>query len=324
MGEAFALACAINWSLSMVFTRRAQGKTNLDQMIGLFVTIFVNNVINLVALVIRHFVWHPVPLNVRGIVLFVFGGVFNSFVGRGLLFSCVAILGAARGGLMKAIVPVFVLIGGVCVLGERLGFYSWAGIAIVLCGLLLMSIDSARKSGSMPEALQQKKGPEETGGHEGGGAKQAKDRARTRLLAKGTAAGIAAAFFLGAGNVCRKAGIAVIPDTVIAVSFCSFFALVVCVIVLLFQRKGREMLMSLRHIECNYGISGVFTSGALYSLFAAMRHIPISIANSISATEPLFTLLFVWLFRQGKKEALGTRTLLFGLIMVAGTIILIL
>jgi drug/metabolite transporter (DMT)-like permease len=321
MGEAFALACAINWSLSMVFTRRAQGKTNLDQMIGLFVTIFVNNIINVFALVIRQVVWHPVPLNAKGIILFVFGGVFNSFIGRGLLFSCVAILGAARGGLMKAIVPVFVLIGGVCVLGERLSFHSWAGIAIVLCGLLLMSIDSARKSGGMPEALQQKKRLEAAGG--GGGARQGKDKARFRLLTKGIAAGMAAAFFLGAGNVCRKAGITEIPDTVIAVSFCSFFALVVCVVVLLFQRKGGEMLAALRRIECNYAVSGVFTSGALYSLFAAMRHIPISIANSISATEPLFTLLFVWLFKQGKKEALGAGTLLFGLIMVAGTILLI-
>jgi drug/metabolite transporter (DMT)-like permease len=253
------------------------------------------------------------------VVLFFFGGVFNSFVGRGLLFACVAILGAARGGLMKAIVPIFALLGGVFILGERLEISSWIGIAVVLAGLFLMSIDSARKSGSLPEALQQKKqavkADDET--------EQSRNKARLRLLAKGIAVGIASAFFLGTGNVCRKAGITQIPDTVLAVSLCSLFALAVCVITLLVQKKGRDMISSVMHMEFNYVLSGIFANGALYALFAAMRHIPISIANSISATEPLFTLFFLWLFRQGKKEALGIQTLFFGLIMVAGTVILI-
>ena len=284
----------------MVFAKKAQSKTNIDQMVGLFITIVVNNIINLTALLIRHFVWHPVPVNTAGIVLFFFGGSLNSFLGRGLLFTSVAMLGAARAGLLKSFVPVFALFGGVVILGERLGRMTWLGIGIVLFGLFLMSFDSVRRSGKSQDT--------------------AGDRLQT---IKGLLVGLFAALFLGSGNVCRKAGITLIPDTVLANTYCSLFAIIVCAIVLLIRGKGREMVAVVRHFDINYGIAGLFTTGALYSLFMSMRYIPISIANSLSAIEPLFTILFVWLFGLGKKEKVGIQILFFGIIMVIGTIIII-
>ncbi|MCL2380990.1 MAG: DMT family transporter [Treponema sp.] len=304
MGELLALISAVNWALSTIFARRAQGKAKLDPMLGLFTTILVNNIINLAALAVRHVVWHPVPLDPAGVVFFFFGGTLNSFVGRGLLFISIAMIGAARAGITKSTMPIFVLFGGVFILGERLGPVTWLGISVVLVGLFLMSFDAARKGGVAGLNLN---GKEASRFH----------------LAKGIFFGIASAFFFGAGNISRKAGITLIPDTVLAVAICSFFALLTCVVVLLFQRKGRAMLVAAKNMEFNYAMSGLFTSGALYTLFMAMRHIPVSIANSITATETLFTILFVWLIKEGKKEKLGIRTILFGIVMVTGTIILI-
>ena len=272
-------------------------------MIGLFITILINNAINLLALIIRHFVWHPVTIYPEGVMLFFFGGALNSFVGRGLLFTSVAMLGAARAGLTKATVPVFALFGGIFILGERLGPAAWLGIGIVLLGLFLMSFDAARKGSAAELSVRKESG--------------------RFHLAKGISLGIAAAFFLGTGNVCRKAGITLIPDTVVALAICSFFALIACLVTLLIQRKGRAMLTAIKNIDFDYGMSGLFTSAALFTLFMSMRHIPVSIANSISATEPLFTIFFVWLMKGGKKEKLGIQTILFGIIMVTGTIILI-
>ena len=113
------------------------------------------------------------------------------------------------------------------------------------------------------------------------------------------------------------------PDMILAVSLGSLFALFACVLTLLAQRKGKYILFAIRNIEFNYLMSGVFASGALYSLVNALRLIPVSIANSISSTEPLFTILLLWLMKEGKKEQLGIKTLFFGIIMVTGTIILI-
>jgi drug/metabolite transporter (DMT)-like permease len=313
-GEFFALVSAVCWSLHMIYTRKAQTKNNksanpMDPMAGLFITILVNNVINVIALTVRHFVWDPVPINSAGIMFFIFAGISNSFIGRGLLFACVATLGAARAGLTKAIVPVFSLLGGVLLLGERLGPWSWLGVCIVLFGLFMMSFDTARRDSK-----------KHTGTAQSNTTGKGTDRLR---LITGIALGLAASLFFGAGNVFRKAGVTVIPDTVLAVSIGSLCAMLICVFILLFQRKGRDMLLAIKNIEFNYAMSGVFASAALYALVTALQLIPVSIANPISTTETLFTILFVWLMKEGKKEELGIQTFFFGVIMVIGTIILI-
>ena len=229
-----------------------------------------------------------------------------------MLFASIAILGAARAGIASAAMPLFVLFGGVVILGERLGPIAWFGVAIILISLFLLSFDAVRKSGEIPgtapldDALP--------------GEKPAKTRIR---LLMGIGFGVAASVFLGSGNVFRKAGISIIPDAVIALSFCSFFALLACVITLLIRRKGKAMLASIKDIEINYLMTGISSSAMLFTFFLSLQYIPISIGNSIASTSPLFTILFVWLLKEGKAEKLGIRTIIYGIMMVIGTIVLI-
>jgi len=311
-GEIFALFAAVFWSLHIIFTKRAQYKNSLsanplDPMVGLFITIFVNNVINVFAMIIRYFILEPFPINSAGFIFLVFAGVTNSFIGRGLLFVSVSMLGAARAGLTKATVPVFVLLGGVFILGERLGPWNWAGICIVLLGLFLMSFDTVYRDSKKQAQTNN----------------DLKKRDDRLFFIKGIAFGLGAAFFMGTGNIFRKAGVILIPDTIFTVFLGSISALIACVITLLIQRKGRAMLLAIKNIEFNYAMSGACASGALYTLVYALRLIPVSIANPISSTETLFTIFFVWIMKEGKKEKLGIQTFFFGVIMVIGTIILI-
>ena len=308
LGEFLALLSAINWSLHMVFTKKAQKKAAqtanpLDPMMAIFITLLVNNVINFFVIIIRYCFWQPVQINSAGLTFLFFAGVLNSFVGRSMLFASVAMVGAAKAGLTKATSPVFVLLGGVLVLGERLGPWNWLGIGAVLLGLFLMSFDAARKDDIKLNT--------------------AGKRAGRLHLAKGITFGMGAAFFMGTGNIFRKAGVTEIPDAVLAVSLGSLFAILACFLVILIQGKGKLILPAIRNIEFNYAMSGVFASGALYSLVSALKILPVSIANSISATEALFTILLVWLMKEGKKENLGIQTFFFGVIIVTGTIILI-
>jgi drug/metabolite transporter (DMT)-like permease len=92
---------------------------------------------------------------------------------------------------------------------------------------------------------------------------------------------------------------------------------------ILIKRKGKETLQAINKIEFNYAMSGFFASTALYSMVSSLQLLPVSITNSISSTEALFTLLIVWLMKESKKENLGIQTFFFGVIMVIGTIILI-
>jgi drug/metabolite transporter (DMT)-like permease len=270
-------------------------------MLGLFITIFVNNVINFFVLSFRLLVFEPVPLETMGIAAVAITGISNTFVGRGLLFVCIAILGAAKTGLVRATMPVFVLLGGVFVLGERFIPQTWIGMGIVFLGLFLVSYDTVRRDNKNP----------------------AENTAERLYLMKGIAIGLGATMLMGGGSIVRKVGIDLLSDTIIAVSIDSFTALLACFTVLLIRGKGRDMIRAIRHIQFNYMMSGVFASAGLYAMVFSLSLIPVAITNSITATEPLFTIIFVWLIKQGKKEKLGWQTFIFGVVMVVGTIILI-
>ena len=314
-GEIFALIAAVLWSLHVIYARKAHSKNAasanpFDPMVGLFITILVNNIINVFVLGVRYLFWPPAPMHTTGILIIAIVGITNSFVGRGLLFLTVSILGAARTGLTRATMPVFVLLGGVLVLGERFSPLSWVGIAIVLFGLFLMSIDTVRrdKNAKLEETAL---------------LDTEKRKAERLRLMKGILVGMSASMILGGGSIMRKAGVDILQDTILAVSVDFFTALLVCTTVLLIRGKGKEIVRAIRHIEFNYMMSGVFASAGLFAMVYSLSLIPVAITNSITATEPLFTILFVWLMKDGKKEKLGIQTLFFGIIMVIGTIILI-
>ena len=313
-GQIFALIAAVLWSLHVIFARKAHGKNiesanPLDPMIGLFITIFVNNVINLFVMGARFFISPPDYVNAAGFIMIAIVGVSNSFLGRGMLFLAVAILGAARTGLTRATMPVFVLLGGVFVLGERFPPAAWLGIAIVFTSLFLMSFDTVRKEKeSSPMAS-----PTDSPG----------EKARQRRLIKGIIIGMSAAMLMGSGSIVRKAGVDALGDPLLAVAIDGLFALIACVTVLVIRGKGRDIIAAIKKLEFNYVMSGLFASAGLYSMVYSLSLIPVAITNSITATEPLFTILIVWLIKEGKKEKLNLSTLFFGILMVTGTIILI-
>lgn len=313
-GEIFALFAAVLWSLHMIFTKKAQSKNAqsanpMHPMVGLFVTIFVNNVVNIFVLTVYLFIWTPVSINAAGVIAHCFAGIFNSFVGRGMLFTAVSILGAARTGLTRAAMPVFVLLGGVLVLGERVSPLAWLGIGIVLLGLFMMSFDTVRRDNKK--------------GVEAAQLDTAKSKADQLRLIKGIAFGLGAAMMMGSGNILRKAGVTLIPDTIVAVFIGSFSALFICVTVLLFRHKGREMLLAIKNIKFYYMMSGMLASAALYTTVYSLTLIPVTITNSLVSIEPLFTIFFVWVLKEGTKEKLGIQTLFFGVLMVIGAIILV-
>ena len=134
MGELFALINAAGWSCGMVFARRAQQRAQVGILGGLYCSLLVNTVINLMMFLGGLLAQPLPPVTVRGMVFFVLGGVCNSLIGRGLLFYTVSLLGAARAGVVKATTPVFALLCGVFLLHEVIAPLDWLGIAAVLCG----------------------------------------------------------------------------------------------------------------------------------------------------------------------------------------------
>lgn len=81
------------------------------------------------------------------------------------------------------------------------------------------------------------------------------------------------------------------------------------------------MAKALKRLDGNYAMSGVCTSFALFFLFHALELIPLSIANSLTALEPLFTLIFSGLLL-GRQEKVTWQTGLGAAATVLGAIIL--
>lgn len=293
MGGLFALINAAGWSVGMVFARRGQQTGRLDTLMGLYTTLLVNSALNLL-LLLGTVLFSTLPqLNTRGMVCLVLGGVFNSLIGRGLLFCSIAKIGAARAGVVKASTPVFALLGGVFLLKEEVLPLQWLGIAVVLGGVVVISLDAARREG----------------------------KRAGRAPLSGVAIGVVASMFLAAGNICRKLGVGYIPNSALGVTVGSVSAAVVLTSFLLLRGRGGDMAKVFRPLDGNYAMSGVCTSFALFFLFHALELIPLSIANSLTALEPLFTLAFSRLLL-GKQEKVTWQTGLGAAATVLGAVIL--
>lgn len=277
----------------MVFARRGQQTGRLDTLTGLYTTLIVNSALNLL-LLLGTLLFSTLPeLNAVGMLCLVLGGVFNSLIGRGLLFCSIARIGAARAGVVKASTPVFALLGGVFLLKEVVRPVQWLGITVVLGGVVIISLDAVRREGKQAGAVSM----------------------------GGVAIGVVASLFLAAGNICRKLGVQHIPNSALGVTVGSVSAAAVLTVFLLLRGRGGDMAKALKRLDGNYAMSGVCTSFALFFLFHALELIPLSIANSLTALEPLFTLIFSGLLL-GRQEKVTWQTGLGAAATVLGAIIL--
>lgn len=293
MGELFALINAAGWSVGMVFARRAQQRAKVDIISGLHCSLLVNTAINFMMLLIG-LLLHPLPkITGQGLLFFCLGGVCNSLIGRGLLFYTISLLGASRAGVIKAATPVFALLFGVFLLNETVAALDWLGILAVLLGVLTIAAGGVRRSGASWD----------------------------RTAVRGVLIGLLASLFLALGNVFRKLGVRAIPSSTMGVFVGSISALSVLTLFLLMTRPS-TVRKSFTSIDRDYAMSGLSTSVALFFLFTSLQMIPLSIANSLTAVEPLFTLLLgrLLLGRQEKVTPLllfGAFTTVLGAILLA-------
>jgi drug/metabolite transporter (DMT)-like permease len=300
VGVLFALASAMSWGICNVFTRKAQLCGTTDRLSGLYVTLMVNNLLNLLVVSIS-LMFIPIPvLNARGLLLFAVGGLLNSCVGRGFLFLSISHIGAPKAGVIKGVTPVFVLLGGIFILRESLGTSGIVGILFAITGVLIVSLDMLFKDHSAAKS------------------------ARTHEASwKGILIGLAAAFFLASGNLCRKAGLGFIASSILGVTTGSLSGIAFLSAFLLFKGKLRSALQAVRHMDKNYFLSGIFAGAALYLLFLSLLTLPVTVSNSFTASEPLFTLAASYLILK-KQDPITWRLILGGSFVIAGAVILIL
>mgnify|MGYP002620578255 CR=1 FL=1 len=80
----------------------------------------------------------------RGVALALVSGAVTSGLGYALWYAILPALGAVRAGVAQLSVPVIALLGGVALLGERLGAGALMASALLLAGVALASLPARR------------------------------------------------------------------------------------------------------------------------------------------------------------------------------------
>lgn len=312
MGEILALLTGLFFSAGNVLYR--QGMKSMDKHSGFLVTLVVNNLLNAAALVILAALAVLPSLNTLGLIYFCLAGVFTSFAGRFFLFASIERIGASRAGLFKVSAPMFTIVFGMAILGDRLTLLDFVGSALVLCGLYLLSI-----SGDFGKSLSPSVGI----------ISYAVGKKEPFLLEAGVIYGLLSGLFLSVGHVFRKLGLMHIPSPIAGVAVGSLVSLL-CLSLFLWIKNGHSgaVIKPFRDALCYrkscraYFWGGFFNTFAQYLFFFALLYTSVSIANILSSTEALFNILLVALFFRS-DESLTPRLIFLSLLVMAGVILII-
>ena len=311
MGQLLALFSALSWGISNVYTRQAQQQSNLDKYTGQFITLFINNVANIVVLIVYLYFFPLSNFDIKGFSFFVLAGILNSFVGRAFLFASISYIGASRAGAYKVTAPVFTVSAGVFLLGEKISSLAWMGIMVVFIGVMLVTKETVKEGRNLNIDKAQN-------------LILSEKQVNKKIIQRGVILGLLSGFMLGGGNVFRKLGVTFYPEALIGVFIGSLMGIIFCTGFQIIRGKKNELTYALRTCwRTPYMWAGLYASCAHYFLFFALLYAPVSIVNSITASEVFFTMLAGYIIH-GNKEFLSTRIVGGAVAILAGVFLLFL
>jgi drug/metabolite transporter (DMT)-like permease len=141
MGEFFSIACAAVWALAVVLFRRS-GETLPAFELNLFKNLLGTLLMALTVLVLGT---TPLPAFTPSEWLVVLGsGVIGIALADTWYLRALNLMGAARTGVTASLFSPFVVVLSAVFLGERLRGWQFAGFALVLAGIVLVTWRSRR------------------------------------------------------------------------------------------------------------------------------------------------------------------------------------
>ena len=330
-GDALAFAASVCFTLSSFLLRVGQRQRPSDD--GVFTTNAVNFALNLplaVALGAAHLL--PV-ITVKGVLLFVLGGMLTAFMGRILWMRCIRLLGPARANSMQGTSPLFATLIAVAALGERLSARGWMGVALVISGMVMIGNDTS--GGRLPQARagtgEQPVGPV-TGidadlgvlatSHETAGKPARTDGILRRR--SGFLVGLASAMSFGAGSVVRKAALNVTPSAFVGAPISSATSLLGLLLLDATRGKGISPLRAhLLHPPPAYILAGLSTAAGQFLNLSALSLIPVTRVVIIQALQPVLGMaLAATIFR--RHESLNWGSFIASVAIVMGVMLAVL
>lgn len=283
MGEVLALAALAMFSANVILTKVASGRLELH--FGFLIAVAVNVLFSALLLGGQVLLLQDAPQwNGRGFLLFLVAGFFSTYLGRYLFYDSVTKLGPAKASVFQTSNPLFTVIIAWVFLDEDLTPYDVTAIALILSGLFLVSYVpgtfSRRKAAPRP--------PTEAGQIE----KVEPLFSRPFLglvVGSGLFLAISGSASYAVGNVLRGAAIQEWNEPILGALIGAVLGMVLHFLTSLNNtRRFRSKLAQADRMGLLlYAVTGVLTISAQICVIAAMRYIPVSIANLITLSTPL-------------------------------------
>lgn len=152
-GEFFALASPMAWAMAVVMFRRS-GETLPPFELNL-----LKNVLSLVLMLLTVVAFALITgtglpeFSGGELAVMTLSGVLGMALGDTLYLRTLNLVGAGRMGVIGSLLSPFVILVSAVYLGERLAPWQWAGFALVMAGILVVTLKRYRTEVS-PQALR--------------------------------------------------------------------------------------------------------------------------------------------------------------------------
>jgi drug/metabolite transporter, DME family len=227
------------------------------------------------------------PISLVGIAWFAASGIIGTTLGRVTQIYAIQRMGASLATTIANIFPVFSTATAVLLLGEPLTILVAAGTALMIVGLIAVSLGSESKKWSN----------------------------KYLIIPLGSAA------FFGAGVTMRKVGLGFIPNPLFGVAVTVYVGLISLVFYRLISKgEGGQIRLSKKNLMY-FALAGVMDSLALIALFESLEFGEVTIVGPLSSAVPLFVLGLAYLFLK-QVEVVHKRLIFAAFLVVIGVVLL--
>lgn len=242
--------------------------------------------------------WGPKPLSFEVIAIFAATGIVNYSVGRWMIYKSISLIGANRGNILASSQTVYAIIIALAFLGQTVDLFTGAGIVLVLLGILIISYRRGRVDhGSFTKSQ----------------------------LKLGLIYGAGGAFFWGLAQDLMQVGIKQYSNPTGA-TFLTYSLSLIGILPIFFVNAGISMKQGKNPLRIDRKSFLFVVIGTLMGSFAqffrynALVTIPVTVVATVNGSNPLFTLVFSYMFIR-QIEFIDRRTILGIIASVAGVVL---
>lgn len=277
-----SIAAAVLWGLSPVVMKRGLERDGTSMLAAVVLVIVSFGFFTTIATITYGPHDSYLGLSSTGTVIFLFGGVIGSSLGRLVLYVGVDRVGASVNTAVVNTRPLFASILAVALLGEPVSVWLGIGIVAIVAGVVSLSLSRGGDiRGWEPYEL---------------------------------AFPLFAAIAYGAGNVVRRYGFTMTEADVLSAFVLNEFAAMGILVSYALVTRGPDLFQASRRTYAYFATGGFLSSLGLLCTFLALSRGPVVVVDPLVGTAPLFAVLFTYIFLQRVERV--TRGVVLGAVFV--------